>query len=418
MPCGSPRDRCGARSCRSGSGRRPRAARRSRARSCRPPRRSRCAGRSRTAPGSGTRARALDERPDARGHARILAVRKRVAGVTCIPSPSRSTWNSNVSDSGVPIVAACTNGKCAMSRKLSIISPAPTRARIGSSAPCVNAGSSASGMSSSSVIGGSGAMNTMPCCSARPAGAVAPRARRHVLGIAERRDLDTAPVGREAPAVVAAAQRRRRRPTRPRAARGDAGTDRRTRRASNRRHRRAGARAPSLRPAIAPDRRARHLVAARHRVPRASQRGIGVREHAGHRTNSLSSAAISSSNRRCSAAFSDVVEPRGVDAVVHELLGDLGRVVVLADEVDVLLADVGVEHRRVVGVQVHEQTGVHHPVDRVRREIGPAVHDRGRRGAAREVDAVVAAARDHGVVFEDVVAVIDPLAAEHVEARR
>ena len=32
---------------------------------------------------------------------------------------------------------------------------------------------------------------------------------------------------------------------------------------------------------------------------------------------------------------------------------------------------------------------LHHPVDRVRREIGPAVHDRGRRGATREVDAVL-----------------------------
>ena len=134
--------------------------------------------------------------------------------------------------------------------------------------------------------------------------------------------------------------------------------------------------------------------------------------------SSLSSASISSSKTRCSAAFSDADEPRGVDTVAHQLLRRLGRVLVLTDEVDVFLADVGAEHRGVVGVQVHEQAGLHHRVDRMRREIGPAVHHRGRGRAAREVDPVLAAPLDHRVVFEDVVAVIDALAAEQVEARR
>ena len=100
------------------------------------------------------------------------------------------------------------------------------------------------------------------------------------------------------------------------------------------------------------------------------------------------------------------------------MLGGLGRVLVLADEVDVFLADVGAEHGRIVGVQVHEQTGLHHPVDRVGRQIGPAVDDGGRRGTTGEVDPVVAAARDYCVVFENVIAVVDSLATEQVEARR
>ncbi len=64
-----------------------------------------------------------------------------------MPKPSRSTVNSGTSSaSSVPMVAACTNGKCAMSRKLSSMRPAPTRARDrASSWSCRNPSASASG---------------------------------------------------------------------------------------------------------------------------------------------------------------------------------------------------------------------------------------------------------------------------------
>ena len=231
-----------------------------------------------------------------------------------------------------------------------------------------------------------------------------------------------APVGVEAPAVVAAAQAPNRRPSPPTAARSGAGTGRRTRPASSRR---APSGQPHEHPVVAEQPggagRVGDLVAARDRVPRAPQRGVGVRQHP--RAASVTARAPCRARRsrrrtRGAAPPSPSVEPRRVDAVAHELLRDLRRVVVLTDEVDVLLADVGAEHRGVVGVEVHEQTGLHHPVDRVRREIGPAVDDRGRRRATREVDAVLAATLDDRVVFEDVVAVVDPLAAEQVETRR
>src|SRR5581483_3094072 len=60
----------------------------------------------------------------------------------------------------------------------------------------------------------------------------------------------------------------------------------------------------------------------------------------------------------------------------------------------------------------------HHGVDRVRREVWPAVDDGGRRRAAGEDDPLVEAPGHDRLVLEDVVAVIEALTTEHVEAGR
>ena len=246
------------------------------------------------------------------------------------------------------------------------------------------------------------------------------RADGHVVGCRQRRDLGARAVGVEAPAVIAAPQavavdvagRQGREAVRaPVGERGERGS----------RRRRSGSRTSAH---ASPSSRTLHRVAADlgARAPPRATRGAARRavfdSHHGHLEQLFVERRDLDVERGVQRGLVDVVEPRGVDAVADELLGDIGRVLVLPDEVDVLLADVGVEHRRVVGVEVHEQARRHHLVDRVRREVGPAVHDRGGGRTAREVDALVAATRDHCVVLEDVVAVVDALAAEHVEARR
>ncbi len=64
-------------------------------------------------------------------------------------------------------------------------------------------------------------------------------------------------------------------------------------------------------------------------------------------------------------------------------------------------------------------SGPAHLADRVSRQIvGVEVADRGRRGAHREDDPLVAGALHDLRISEHVIAVVDPLAPEEVEARR
>ena len=172
------RGRCGAARCRCGSARRPPAARRSRARWCRPPARSRSAD----SPGTGRGTRSAAQRCCSSGRTPCATPGSSWLGnqwvlVTVMPNPSRSTVMSGTSSaSSVPMVAACTNGKCAMSRKLSSMSPAPTRARVGRELVVQEAVGVGERQVEPLPVGGSGARNTRPPCSASPAGAVA-RAR-------------------------------------------------------------------------------------------------------------------------------------------------------------------------------------------------------------------------------------------------
>ncbi len=114
-----------------------------------------------------------------------------------------------------------------------------------------------------------------------------------------------------------------------------------------------------------------------------------------------------------------VGKPRAVDTVEAELANLVRSPTSCFSDLHVLGADVGVEHRRVVRVDHHGQIARDHVENRMLGVVlRIEVADRGRGRAHGERDPLVAAPLDESVVLENVIPVVDPLAAEDVEAGR
>ena len=111
-----------------------------------------------------------------------------------------------------------------------------------------------------------------------------------------------------------------------------------------------------------------------------------------------------------------VVGPAGADRGQREVLELVERASERVAHVDVLVGQVDVEHRRVVGVQRHEHAGVAHPHQRVRRhrvdEADAAVRCR----ADGEGDALTHDVTDEFGVVEQAEPVVDAFDPDHVES--